>query len=368
MSFSPDGQVAASATAHGAIRLWDVETGRLLHKFGNNDRLIYRLNFSRDGRVVVATSDDGELRLWDTRTGTFHNTPEGDCICDEVLATSSTSQLEAHILGLQGHSATKIVRSPDGEFAASFSDGDTLRLWNAKAGTPSQVLRGHDAPVDAAVFAPDSQMLASASIVTILLWDARNGVLLQRLIGHWDNISALAFSPSGQILASAAEDETVRLWDIQSGFNQATLEDHSSWVEDIAFSGDGKLVASVADDKSVRLWSATSGKLLKVIRGVESTTVSFDPQSSLRLILDGGARDLDPGILIDILPVEDTHCGSAEYGISAQGEWIIKGGEKIVWLPPQYRPTAYAVRGSRIFIGCVSGRVLRFSNDAPLLS
>ncbi|PSR81436.1 heterokaryon incompatibility protein-domain-containing protein [Coniella lustricola] len=48
------------------------------------------------------------------------------------------------------------------------------------------------------------------------------------------------------------------------------------------------------------------------------------------------------------------------YGISSDRRWILRDAENLIWLPFEYRPDCYIIAGSRIAIGCSSGRVLCF--------
>ncbi|KAK1973190.1 hypothetical protein LZ30DRAFT_611551, partial [Colletotrichum cereale] len=46
------------------------------------------------------------------------------------------------------------------------------------------------------------------------------------------------------------------------------------------------------------------------------------------------------------------------YVPSPDGVWIRNSSHNILWLPPWYRASCHAVEGSRIAVGCDSGRVL----------
>jgi len=67
----------------------------------------------------------------------------------------------------------------------------------------------------------------------------------------------------------------------------------------------------------------------------------------------------------DSLPLEATG-----YGLSDSDPWISYKGENLLWLPPEYRPSSFAISGTGFLIGCSSGRVLifKFSNEVPVLN
>lgn len=47
-----------------AIRLWDVKTGKELHRFEGHTRPVTSLAFARDGKTFVSGSEDTTVRLW----------------------------------------------------------------------------------------------------------------------------------------------------------------------------------------------------------------------------------------------------------------------------------------------------------------
>jgi WD40 repeat protein len=66
MAFNSTGRRLASAGHDGAVKLWDVATGReilsLLH--GKGDQ-VTGVSFSPDGRQIVSTSERGTIKVWD---------------------------------------------------------------------------------------------------------------------------------------------------------------------------------------------------------------------------------------------------------------------------------------------------------------
>jgi len=238
-----------------------------------------------------------------------------------------------------------------------------------------QTLEGHRDGVYSVAYSGDGCTLASASYDdTIKLWDTATGQCRQTLEGHRNSVYSVAFSGDGCTLASASYDHTVKLWDTATGQCRQTLEGHRNSVQSVAFSGDGCTLASASDDHTVKLWDTATGQCRQTLHvGKALYTLSFDPTGSC-IHTDIGTISLDPlsslssfrsSSIISPTSQEPYYDG---YGISADNTWIMWNSERLLWLPPEYRPMTSAVTGSAIALGCQSGRVLiwRFSSDPPV--
>jgi WD40 repeat protein len=155
------------------------------------------------------------------------------------------------------------VWSPDGERLASASY-DKIQIWDVRSGKPAgDALAAHASYVEAVAWSPDGSRLASAGDDgTVRLWDVGSGRQIGNpLLGHTGWVQSVAWSPDGSRLASASWDHTVRLWDTHTGAQiGGTLRGHTDAVMAVAWSYDGERLASAGDDKTVRLWDAPTGK------------------------------------------------------------------------------------------------------------
>jgi WD40 repeat protein len=70
LSFSPKGDVLASASMDGRVMLWACADGSLVHEFTGHAGGVERVRFSKPrGMRLLTESEDGTARFWDTSSG-----------------------------------------------------------------------------------------------------------------------------------------------------------------------------------------------------------------------------------------------------------------------------------------------------------
>lgn len=67
--FAPDGKaLATGGFRDGKVRIWDVQTGRMIRQFGTKEGMVMCLAFAPDGKTITSV-ERGEVRLWEVGTG-----------------------------------------------------------------------------------------------------------------------------------------------------------------------------------------------------------------------------------------------------------------------------------------------------------
>lgn len=64
VDFSPDGQILASASRDATVRLWQVNTGELLHVISDHEGPVLAVRFDPNGTRLYTSGADGTVRAW----------------------------------------------------------------------------------------------------------------------------------------------------------------------------------------------------------------------------------------------------------------------------------------------------------------
>jgi WD40 repeat protein len=308
VAFAPDGNSIAAGGGDkqgGYVKIWDVETGKLVRAFHGHTERVLSVTFNSDGTRLLTGSYDGTARLWDTATG------------EELRA-------------FKGHTwwVWSAAFSPSEDAIVTAGQDRKCIVWplDQPEDVDSQelcIFTGHDGPVYSAVFSPDGQYIISGGYdQRILIWhrdEARpfefeklsQGEkaipprIERELKGHTASVRSIRLITDAPLrIASASHDNTIKIWDYATGSLIQTLRGHAAWVRGCDVTGDGRLAVSASHDHQAKLWNLEGYEEYRVLNvrllaghgdAITSATFSPDNQQILTASRDRTARTWSVG-------------------------------------------------------------------------
>ena len=190
VAFSANGKLLASASCDQKVKLWDVESKKLLRTIENAGDF-FSVALSPDAKLVAGGTRDATIKIWDTESGALLRTVKNDVNPIALLAFTPDAN-------------TLISESADVVFI-DVANGSVVRRLNVEGSV-----------MNAMALSPDGTRLATGGYQdhVVRVWDVASGRELQDFGGHTDTVAALAWSPDGSTLASSSWDKTIRLWEV----------------------------------------------------------------------------------------------------------------------------------------------------------
>ncbi|HYT90483.1 MAG TPA: WD40 repeat domain-containing protein, partial [Gemmataceae bacterium] len=322
VAIAPDGKTVATGGGGfergntNPIKLWDIQSGRLLASFDAHATAIHALAFSADGKRLLSASAEarfglagggtevvpGAVCVWDAATrkqvARYPNATHGVVFAPGGYSWISQGRdNRLHFFETAGGKqiadiplpGSTFAFSPDGQVLAATGLGQPISLLGAVEGKEVRRLEGkvgNGWPT--LFFAPDGKTLACVTRLnwsvpggTIRLWDVPSGKEIQPYPVHAHEVACVAQTPDGKTVASGGQDGKLFLWEAATGKRLHRLADHVSGVTALAFSPDGRLLTSGGKHGEVCLWRVADGKeLLRLKSGsILSLTFAADGKS-----------------------------------------------------------------------------------------
>ena len=271
----------------GTMTFLDAQSGKILGRIKDNapEGETESLEFSPDGRRVVVGGDarfygaEGKLRVWDIARGKLLF----------VLSDAHGAQKESAVYG-------PVAWSPDGKTVATGGNDVSvavpyngqmihpyaIKFWDAQSGKMRRLWRGQRAGYLRFL---DARRLLTGDAI----WDTRSGKRLVKLeetaVEGQTPRGPLRASPDGRLLLSS-DGSRIAIWSWSLAIGKPARRFAGAAASgfgtvgfgNFAWSRDGKNLGGSGGEP--QLWDARSGRLLRVLPGMNNTT-------QLQLLPDG---------------------------------------------------------------------------------
>lgn len=258
LDFSPDGSRLVTGALDQAVRIWNADTGGLIHEFSEIWGEITALDWSSDGNLIFVTpfGADNFIVSVDVETDSY--------------VISQTTEL----YGTYG-----VAWNPQSTAIAVGGTLLDLSIFDITSGS-TRVLD----------FTPDSDRMEPPN----------------------EFIMSVAWHPTANIVADGKINGRVLVWDLDdpsdtvplhslegnNGAADSAVRPFYHRIVDIGFSVDGRTISSVSMDGTLRTWDVGTGELLLDTNlGEQVLAGAFNPDGSQLVYSTYSATDIPPTII-----------------------------------------------------------------------
>lgn len=239
--------------------LWDIE-GNLLNKFEGHTAAVLQGGFSHDDRLVFTASQDSSIRIWNVEKPNF-----GELVSiinghSSEFIVAEFSPTENILLSGPFVPDSKLVPMEEKNSILSkiTPSGTDAKLWTKEGKEIASVHAGRFSGPRQISFSKDGNFFATLSVSNNLrIWD-KKGNLVNILQGHTDHLISSEFLHGGREIMTISHDKTIKIWDIYNIYFEAPIKynlvGHSNTL----------IKAQVEPRLSKKLYSVGLDSLIKV--------------------------------------------------------------------------------------------------------
>jgi COMPASS component SWD3 len=191
--FHPHGELVVTGGYESDVRLYDVETQRLVHTFTGHESAVSCVAFNSRGTLVITGSKDATVRYWDVLSG----------LCVKTLSSH---------LG----EVTSVSTNAAGTLLLTSSKDNSNRLWDIRQSRPMRRFKGHQNTSKnflRASFGPlERLILGGSEDGYVYIWDADTEDIAGKLGPANGTVYSTEWSPRRSLLVSCSHDGLASTW------------------------------------------------------------------------------------------------------------------------------------------------------------
>lgn len=388
IAISADGKRAVSSGIDKAIKVWDLETGKVIHEH-KAPATVTVVAISPDGHLICTNEHGGREGIWDVASGKqlYHGgdaplafsadgkkvlfsegiwdyqnakseeiTPKAGAGVflpgerEVLLAEASgvcrrdaqTGQL--YQVFTEAYTTYQLSASSDGRFFAAGSGAarGAIAQWALQRRLDLlNVERGSYSSHSQVTLTPDGHAAICARRNGFLgVWDLATGLSLRELNSAGTaELQAVAVSPDGKRVLAGAEDGRLHLWDLASGKLVRSWAAHepapfhsATSIATIAFSPDGKRAVSGGDDAVAKVWDVETGKQIASFRGHWKPTSVMSRTITAAIFTPDGSQIISSCRYDNQMRIWDASTGEEKRILVDRGSRVASAVQSLQWI------------------------------------
>lgn len=218
VSVSPDGKLVATAGNDRLVKIWSVDTAKLIRTLEGHEHQVYNVKFHPSGRYLISGDLRGNVKQWDVESGKLVRDFDGSAIY------KYDPTFHGHIGGVRGMDI-----SHDGKYFAISGIGEVSNAF-AGIGVPTVILFDWETGKRLAVMTPSDNFKGTC-------WGVR-------------------FHPENDFIAAAGGNSSGMIWFWKLGEEKPFVSQKVKSVPyDLDFHPDGLRMCVACYDKTARLYN-----------------------------------------------------------------------------------------------------------------
>jgi WD40 repeat protein len=180
------------ASFDNTVKVWDLETGRLIHSLEGHTNSITSIAIAIDDSYIVTGSRDATAKLWDTKTG--------KCLCT-----------------FSGHKnvvTSVAINSSQRQIVTGSLDG-TAKVWDGYRGKLMYTLENYTLPIKSVFIMDHNTLIGTQSENSMKVWDIKTGQLIH--IFEQMGLMSLSTSVHSEFIAAADSSGHTKIWNVKTG-------------------------------------------------------------------------------------------------------------------------------------------------------